>query len=96
MLHKVDPDTTIENPTANPPCISEHFKHFIFFVRENIFLADKGFAPPPPLAEMSAKDAIFFWTAPLMLGYQAFHSFRKYELNEEDFYCPHIFVVRFI
>ena len=29
-----------------------------------IFLADKGFAPPP-LMDMSAKNVSFFWTAPL-------------------------------
>ena len=28
-----------------------------------IFLADKGFAPPP-LKDISAKNASFFWTAP--------------------------------
>ena len=29
------------------------------------FLADKSFAPPPPLTDMSAENERLFWTAPL-------------------------------
>ena len=44
-------------------CISEYSG---FFKKKTTYFsfADKGFDPPPPFA----KNAIFFWTAPLSLG----------------------------
>ena len=42
-------------------------KFFNFFpTKTYIFIGEKGFAPPPPLTDMSAKHVIFFWTAPLI------------------------------
>ena len=56
-----------ENVFANS-CISEYFNNLNFFpTKTYIFLADKGFVPPPPLSDMSAKNVICFCTSLLSI-----------------------------
>ena len=47
--------------------VSEHSKHFFLFFRKKhaFFSGGRGDRPPPPLADVSYKDASFFWRAPL-------------------------------
>ena len=45
--------------------VSEHFRHFFFFILRKNFSGGRV-DPPPPLADASAKNASFFYVLPFI------------------------------